>query len=301
MPTKADAHAAGGSIRVFAPAKINLYLHVTGRRDDGYHFLDSLVAFVDVGDELILTDTGAATFRVSGPMAAALAAEAGESNLVVRAARALAAALGRPPVVGIELIKTLPVASGIGGGSADAAATLRGLCALWGVQPPPETLLAIGRRLGQDVPASLSSTPCYFRGIGDEIGPAPALPPAAVLLVNPGIALPTPDVFRARTGTFSKPAPLTPPLSNFNDLVVQLADRRNDLTAPAVALVPEISEVLARLAQAESCALARMSGSGATCFGLFPHAAAAVAAARAIRADHPRWWSAVGSWHAAEA
>jgi 4-diphosphocytidyl-2-C-methyl-D-erythritol kinase len=301
VPTKADPHAKSGSIRIFAPAKVNLYLHVTGRRDDSYHTLDSLVAFVNVGDELILTDGSTAAFRVSGPMAPALAAEAPESNLVVRAARGLAAALGRPPTAGMNLVKNLPIASGIGGGSADAAAALRGLCTLWNVQPPLETLLAIARSLGQDVPASLISAPCYFRGIGDETDPAPALPPAAVVLVNPGVALPTPGVFRARTGPFSKPARLSPSPKDFDDLVAQLADRRNDLTAPAVALVPEISKVLARLTQTDGCALARMSGSGATCFGLFPHADAAVAAAGAIRADHPRWWTATGGWHAADA
>ncbi len=263
----------------FAPAKVNLYLHVTGRRADGYHLLDSLVVFPPVGDWLRATPAATLSLTVGGTFGAALAGEA--DNLVLRAARALGGTAG----VAIELEKCLPVASGIGGGSADAAAALRLLCRLWG-RPPPAMPVALA--LGADVPVCLASRPARMAGVGEMLGAAPRLPPAGMVLVNPGVSLATAEVFRVRTGEFSAPAELPPVWPDAAAMAGGLARLRNDLEPPAIALRPVIGTLLAAVAAMPGCLLARMSGSGATCFGLFADAAAAEAAARALA--RPGWW-----------
>jgi 4-diphosphocytidyl-2-C-methyl-D-erythritol kinase len=199
------------AVRVGAAAKINLYLHVLGKRPDGFHDLDSLVMFADLGDVVTVRpaldpDRTQPGLTLEGPFAPALADEPPESNLVVRAARALAEHLGRPAAVEISVVKNLPVASGIGGGSADAAACLRALLQLWQVEPEPESLNALAARLGADVPVCLAGRATFFGGIGDLLSPAPALPVSDIVLVNPGLGVATPAVFRARRGTFSRPA-----------------------------------------------------------------------------------------------
>jgi 4-diphosphocytidyl-2-C-methyl-D-erythritol kinase len=268
-----------------APAKVNLALHVLGRRADGYHLLDSLVVFAGVGDRLAAEPEAALTLDLRGPFGAALAGEA--DNLVSRAARALAEANGIATGARLVLEKHLPVASGIGGGSADAAAALRVLARLWGCAPASPDLAL---KLGADVPVCLAGRPARMGGVGEALAPAPALPPCGLALVNPGVAVSTPAVFRARAGGFS--ARLDLPPGGWGDAATLAADLRrwgNDLQAPAVGLAPVIGEVIAALAATPGCLLARMSGSGATCFGLFATPAEAEAAAASQR--RAGWWT----------
>jgi 4-diphosphocytidyl-2-C-methyl-D-erythritol kinase len=274
-----------------APAKVNLHLHVTGRRDDGYHLLDSLVVFTKLGDTLSAAAADDLTLAVNGPNAAALGETADEDNLVLRAARALAAAAGIEPRAAITLEKTLPVAAGIGGGSADAAATLRLLSRLWHVTLPAEEMHAIAAGLGADVPACLQSRPLVLGGIGEQLTPLGApLPSCALLLVNPRVPVSTPAVFAARKGPYSPPAPFADTPHTAAGLAAALRQRQNDLEAPARHLAPVIAEVLTALDTAADCLLARMSGSGATCFGLFATLDQAKAAERNLTANHPDWW-----------
>jgi 4-diphosphocytidyl-2-C-methyl-D-erythritol kinase len=275
-------------------AKINLWLHVIGRRDDGYHLLDSLVVFAGVGDTVevrhahALAD-GEVALTVSGPFARDLPTDGG--NLVVRAAQRLASVLvAPPPAAAIHLIKRLPPASGIGGGSADAAATLRALACLWRVSIPEEMLASLALSLGADVPVCLAGFPAFVGGIGESIAPAPPLPAAWLVLANPRVAVPTAEVFRRRDGDFSAPAPFAEPPGDAAALALSLAHRSNDLTLPALAHAPVIGDVLAALARLDGALLARMSGSGATCFALFATAAAARAGARVLAAEKPQWW-----------
>ncbi len=285
-------------VRVAAPAKLNLYLHVIGRRADGYHELDSLVCFADVHDTVIARTADKLTFRVSGPYGNLLQESAGAAvlpeNLVIRAAKRLAELTGRPLHVQLELIKRLPVASGIGGGSADAAATLKALCRLWGIAPSPLELHGLAQKLGADVPVCLAGKSAYMGGIGEALEKVPALPKLGLILVNPGIPLETPPVFKARTGPFSQPARFSPPLGNTEEFIGLLNARQNDLMAPAIGLVPVIGTVLDALKATTGCLLARMSGSGATCFGLYANAAEAKKAAETLKSSHPQWWIAPG-------
>ncbi|MEE8275777.1 MAG: 4-(cytidine 5'-diphospho)-2-C-methyl-D-erythritol kinase [Alphaproteobacteria bacterium] len=276
--------AAGAPITLAARGKLNLYLHVTGRRADGLHNLDSLVAFAELADTLTVRPAKELSLAVDGPFAAALGPV--EDNLVLRAARALATAGRVPAAAEIRLGKRLPVAAGLGGGSADAAAALKALARLWRIDGVDIAGLAAG--LGADVPACLAGVPAFIAGAGEEVSPAPALPPAGVLLVNPGVALATPEVFAARRGAYSAADRFAAAPQSVGDLAAVLRDRRNDLTQAAVQLCPQVAEVLETLAAAPGCRLARMSGSGATCFGLFDDRRAAAGAAPALA--RPGWW-----------
>jgi 4-diphosphocytidyl-2-C-methyl-D-erythritol kinase len=269
----------------FAPAKVNLHLHVVGRRPDSYHLLDSLVVFARVGDRLTVSPADDLSLSVTGPFAAGLAGEA--DNLVLRAARMLAARAGLQTGGALVLEKNLPVASGIGGGSADAAAALRLLARFWGLESSIPDDLCAG--LGADVPVCLSGRPALMSGIGEALAPAPPLPELGIVLVNPGVAVSTPAVFGGRMGPFSDPVRF--PTEGWGDaesFAAALRETRNDLEPPARALAPAIGDTLEALAGAPGCLLARMSGSGATCFGLFPSAEAARAAAGWIVRDG--WW-----------
>ncbi len=266
----------------FAPAKINLALHVTGRRADGYHLLDSLVAFADTGDRLTAAASDTLSLRVTGPMAAEL--DAGADNLVLRAARLLAPGRG----ASLTLDKHLPVASGIGGGSSDAAATLRVLARLWRLPPPGPTLLA---SLGADLPVCMEPRARRMSGIGEVLADAPPLPPVWAVLANPGVALPTADVFRALVRRENPPMPaLLPHWPDAAALATFLHGQRNDLEPAALTIAPPVGAALAALRAAPGCLIARMSGSGATCFGLFADAAAARSAAARIGAAQTGWW-----------
>lgn len=276
-----------------APAKLNLDLRIVGRRADGYHLLDSLVAFADVGDTLTAAPAADLSLAVTGPFAAALGGH--DDNLVLRAARVLArerkVALGAR----LALDKQVPVAAGIGGGSSDAATALLMLGRLWGVDPRlPDALLA--RDLGADVPVCLRRRPTLMTGIGEVLRDAPPLPPCAVVLANPGVALPTPSVFKAHGGrSVSAPPPRpTRDITTALELARDLARSANDLTAAAITVLPVIADVLAELDAAPGRLLVRLSGSGPTCFALFADAGGAHAAAGAIAARRPAWWVRAG-------
>ena len=270
-----------------ALAKLNLYLHVTGRRADGYHILDSLVAFASVGDALTVTeDPKGPILVVDGPFARAVPPNT--DNLAMRALAQVCAATHHPPALRVHLTKRLPVAAGIGGGSADAAAMLRALGRLWDL--PPALLADTAPMLGADVPVCLTLAAQTVAGIGEQVAKAPTLPAIGLVLANPGVPVATPDVFKARSGPFSAPAPLHEAPADAEALVTALTQRRNDLTPAASRICPQIQEVLAEIAVTEGCLLARMSGSGATCFGLYETVQAADQAVAPIQAEHPDWW-----------
>ena len=274
-----------------APAKLNLFLHVVGRRADGYHLLDSLVAFAEVGDQLDAAPAATLSLDIDGPFAAGLST--GPDNLVLRAATALAAETGVAATGRLTLRKHLPVASGIGGGSADAAAALRLLCRLWNVAPPPAVLARLAAGLGADVPVCLAGRSSRMAGIGDRLTAAPTLPNCGIILVNPGVAVPTADVFRARQGGWSAPARLPGSWPDASTMAADLQALRNDLEPPAIGLQPVIAQVLAALAGFPGCLMARMSGSGATCLGLFADVGSAKHAAGGLR--QPGWWCWAGA------
>jgi 4-diphosphocytidyl-2-C-methyl-D-erythritol kinase len=274
----------------YAWAKINLFLEVTGRRADGYHELESLIIFAGLGDRLRFRSAPALEVDVTGPCAGGV--PAGPENLVVRAAWALAEYAGAAPAARIELDKRLPVAAGIGGGSADAAAALEGLAALWGLSPGPGELARIAAGLGADVPVCLFGRPAVVRGVGEVLERAPPLPAGWLVLVNPGLPLATRRVFEARRGAYSPARPWAGSAQDVRELAERLAERSNDLEPAALRLAPGIGRVLERLGGAPGALLARMSGSGATCFALFATAPEARAAAAAIAAEHSDWWCA---------
>jgi 4-diphosphocytidyl-2-C-methyl-D-erythritol kinase len=275
-----------------APAKVNLTLRVLARRADGYHELESLVVFADFGDRLSFARGGDLTLTVRGPSAEA--AGGGGDNLVHRAARALAARRPGVELGAFDLDKRLPVAAGLGGGSSDAAAALRLLADANAIARDDPDLYAAARATGADVPVCLDPRPRIMRGIGEKLSAPLALPTLPAVLVNPGVALPTKAVFAGW-----KPSPAAAALldeaalgklASARDLVRLVAGQANDLEPPAVMLQPSVAEVLAALREGLGCTLARMSGSGATCFGLFATSKEAAAAERALSAGHPTWW-----------
>ena len=287
------AEAAAG-VAELARAKVNLHLHVLGRRADGLHLLDSLVVFPDLGDLVEVEPAGRLSLSVAGPFADQLGS--GGDNLVLRAAEALAARAfaGRGPGAAIRLTKSLPVASGIGGGSADAAAALRALARLWGVQMQQSDWARLALGLGADVPVCLASPrPMRMGGIGDDLRPAPPLPVFWLVLANPGTPVATAEVFRRLARRDGAPALLPPDgFADAEALADWLGCTCNMLEAPAEALAPAVAILRAKLAAAPDCLLARMSGSGATCYGLFAEAAPALAAAEMLRLQG--WWAAAG-------
>jgi 4-diphosphocytidyl-2-C-methyl-D-erythritol kinase len=280
-------------VEELAPAKINLDLYVTGRRADGYHELDSLTAFAAFGDRLALQEHDRLELKPIGPFAGMLAAE--PDNLVLRAARRLAACAGRKAAVRITLEKRIPVAAGLGGGSADAAAALRGLNRLWRLRMAQADLAGIAAGLGADVPVCLAGRTARMRGKGEQVEPWYGLPPLAVLLVNPNLPLATARVFGALEVIPSDVERPWPPPAEAHAFLAWLRAGANHLEAPAVGLLPQIQEVLALLGVQDGCALARMSGSGATCFGLFETPAVRDAAAAAIGRARPDWWLAAST------
>ncbi len=280
--------SAAARFSLAAPAKINLFLHVTGRRDDGYHLLESLVVFAETGDRLVVEASEDLSLAVTGPFAAGLP-DGGPDNLVLRAASALQHAGEIKTGAHIVLEKNLPVSSGIGGGSADAAAALRALSVLWNIDPAFSRLAGIGLSIGADVPVCLNGRPAMMTGVGETLRDAMAPPPCGVVLVNGGEGVSTPEVFAVRTASFTDNGDWqTPP--TFDAFIEALTGRKNDLSDPAMSVSPVIGEVLAVLSETRHCALARVSGSGGTCFGLYPDIASADHASSAIKAAHPDWW-----------
>ncbi|MFN3719699.1 MAG: 4-(cytidine 5'-diphospho)-2-C-methyl-D-erythritol kinase [Rhizobium rhizophilum] len=272
-----------------ACAKINLALHVTGRRDDCYHLLDSLVTFAEDGDELVFEAAESDSFRLIGRFGGELS---DDDNLVLKARDLLRAALvdaGQPQgPVSITLDKSLPIASGIGGGSADAAATLRGLLRLWKAELPEATLQQIALQLGADVPMCLASVPLRARGIGETIEKM-AMPCVPLVLINPLKPVSTPEIFRSLTQRDNPPIGEVSGTTDVSTWLRSLSTLRNDLQPPAEALVPEIAEACDLLGQSLA-GFVRMSGSGATCFGLYETEAAAMKAALALSAYRPNWY-----------
>jgi 4-diphosphocytidyl-2-C-methyl-D-erythritol kinase len=278
--------AAAGADK--APAKVNLTLRVIGRRADGYHEIESLVAFAGVGDALTFTPGGALALSVGGPTAAA----AGEiaDNLVLKAARALAERVERLKLGRFALSKRLPVAAGLGGGSADAAAALRLLARANGLAPDDPRLMQAARATGADVPVCLDSRPRVMRGVGEVLSDPLDLPRLFAVLLNPAVAVATKDVFAAlAVPTAGQTAPVAI-CTGAAALLAEIARGRNDLEGPAIELEPAIADALAVLRNLPRCRLARMSGSGATCFGLFDSMDAARGAARRLRVGYPAWW-----------
>jgi 4-diphosphocytidyl-2-C-methyl-D-erythritol kinase len=281
-------------MQIHAFAKVNLFLHVVGKRPDGYHVLDSLVVFAGIGDTLSLSANPMLNLKVEGPFAHQLQHES--NNIVLRAVEALQKHLlpGRlMRGAKITLTKRLPVSSGIGGGSADAAAAMK-LCAhLWQIHLSPPEWLQLGLRLGADVPVCLMGEPRRMQGIGELLFPVPQLPNFWLVLVNPLLAVPTAAVFKQRQGAvFSKPAPAFPVggWKTVEDLASYLNNCQNDLTEPAQQLQPAIKIVLQTLKLLKDQLLVRMSGSGATCWAMFAHEHQARQAAQLLSQQHPDWW-----------
>jgi 4-diphosphocytidyl-2-C-methyl-D-erythritol kinase len=275
-----------------APAKVNLTLRVLGRRPDGYHDLESLVAFARVGDSLDFVPGGALALDVHGPYAAAAGSLA--DNLVLKAARELARLADGLVLGRFGLAKALPVAAGLGGGSADAAAALRLIARANALAPDDARLLAAARATGADVPVCLDPRPRVMRGIGEVLSAPLDLPALPAVLVNPGAPLSTRDVFAAFAAAPRKPAAgvdvTASRFASVGAVLDALAGGTNDLEPAAVALCPPVADVLAALAATPGCRLARMSGSGATCFGLYESEQAAEAAAGSLHAAQPGWW-----------
>lgn len=271
------------TVKIFAPAKINLTLHVTGQREDGYHLLDSLVAFVDVGDQIVAETASETSLDVAGPFADGVPTDG--SNLVCRAAELS----GQP--MGLTLHKHLPPSSGIGGGSADAAATLRAAARLGAPMASPDDVL----RLGADVPVCLRGKPVRMRGIGEVIDPL-RIPALHMVLVNPRVEVSTPDVFRRLERKDNAPMPdVLPDWPDSLAFIDWLGTQRNDLQDPAAKLAPEIAAALVALSLLPGAQMVRMSGSGATCFALFDDRFKADAAAAQLADGNPWWWVRVAS------
>jgi 4-diphosphocytidyl-2-C-methyl-D-erythritol kinase len=276
-----------------APAKINLTLHIAGRRADGWHTLESLVAFSRTGDTVALAPGEPLGLSVEGPSAAACGKV--EDNLILRAARHFSERFPGAKLGAFHLVKRLPVAGGIGGGSSDTAAALRLLARVNTLSIDDERIMEVAKASGADVPVCLARRARIMHGIGDELGPLLALPPIVALLVNPGVPVATKSVFARMNiapGTaagFGSHPELYPEMQA-GALIAALRKARNDLEAPACVLAPVIGDVLAVLSAAPGCRLARMSGSGATCFAIFPDCRSAARGRKAILRAHPAWW-----------
>lgn len=288
------------AMTILAPAKINLYLHMTGMRADGYHLLDSLVVFADIGDKITIEPSPDFSFRVQGQYAGAFTAQEKDespesSNILVRAVWDYAAILGQRPDCRVTLVKNLPLAAGIGGGSSDAASVLWGLSRYWNTAPENNAaLLKLAENLGADVPVCMQTMSTRMSGMGEILEEAPPMADVPVVLVNPSVPCPTGPIFKA----YDKKYPdmekalvkLPEDLSDFDDFISFLRQQKNDLESPAVELVPVIGEVLECIQGRKNCALVRMSGSGATCFGLFKDEFDAIDAAEEISLARPAWW-----------
>lgn len=277
-----------GIITVDAPAKINLFLHITGKRTDGYHLLESLAVFTECGDRVSVQPSDTISLSITGPFSNSFVAN-DPDNLVLRAANLLARTFDRGDGAEIHLEKNLPVSSGIGGGSSDAAATLRALVTMWNLDTDAARLADIGLALGADVPVCLFGDPALMSGIGETIEPVSRLPDCALVLVNVGEPLSTPQVFAQQAGDFS-PSRSWRGAASYEGLVSALAARRNDLSDAAIGVSPAIGGALCDLGQSAGCDLARLSGSGGTCFGLYSDMAAARSAAAGISERNPDWW-----------
>ena len=279
-----------------APAKINLYLQITGRRPDGYHLLDSLVAFTEYADRVFASRADELSLRIRGAFGSGLQGNE-EDNLIMHSARALRDSFGVRDGAALTLEKNLPVSSGIGGGSADAAAALRLLARLWKLEADDRDLSDIGLKIGSDIPVCIIGTPSKMSGAGETVHPVQPLPVCAVLLINGGEAVSTTAVFGAYRHNSSVGANWVPP-NDFERFVSQILPLRNDLTDAAQQASPVVKKILSVLERSEGCALARVSGSGGTCFGLFADLSQANLAQEKIERLQNGWWSVVTEFRA---
>lgn len=270
-----------------APAKINLSLHITGQRDDGYHLLDSLVVFTKAGDTVAAQFATEDSLAITGRFSTTLQVES--DNLVLRARDMVRRLVPDLPAVALTLEKSLPIASGIGGGSSDAAATIRALMKLAHLHIDPDTIYSTALTLGADVPMCLAAQPLHVRGVGEILKPVETLPLLNIVLVNPGVGVSTPDVFKRLASRHNAPQPALPDGLDFEGFSMWLSQRRNDMQTAAIEIAPEIGDALDALRLAGATVF-RMSGSGATCFGLFKTAAQAKLASQIIASAHPSWY-----------
>lgn len=276
------------TFKIHAPAKLNLFLHITGKREDGYHLLQSVMVFVDVGDELEFSPHDTLFIDVDGPFAGDMPPP--HDNLVYKAAQMLAQEYKTNMRGAIRLTKRLPVASGIAGGSSDTAAALKGLARLWGLPEEQGRLQRIAEKLGADVPACLIGRPVWAEGAGEKMMRLPEMPPLHFVLANPMIETPTPEVFRRFRDKFSAPIQFMGRKKSASEWVADMKIYRNDLTEAAIEVTPAISTVLQALHGLPGCRITRLSGSGATCFGIFDNAEAAFTAVNLLKQQYPRWW-----------
>ncbi len=292
------------AIRLFAPAKINLCLHITGRRTDGYHTLQSLVTFADAGDEIALTPSDSFTFEIKGPYAGAFTpdeqqAHSQSTNLVVRTATRAAALFQKPLDFTLTLTKNLPLGGGIGGGSADSSATLKALFRHWDITPYPEEYAGFLLSLGADLPVCFSGTHALVSGIGEHITPI-RLPEIPIVLVYPQKKSPTAAIFQAFRPPYTAPLTFPDHFENTETLTAFLnTATHNTLTETTSRLIPDIPDILGMLSANPACLLARMSGSGSTCFGLFSTPEEARIAAKRMATKRPNWWIYAGRTGAA--
>jgi len=283
-------------LTIFAPAKINLYLHIIDKRKDGYHFLESLVTFADIGDTIRMRPSDTFNFSIEGPYSASFHAEShNRSNLIIDALDRLSELVGHPLNLDVTLVKELPLASGIGGGSADAAAAIWGALKLWDVQPDGATLHELLVGLGADVPVCYAGATQNVSGIGDILEPVDYIPELPVVLVNPGKACMTHMVFMNYKKSFSAPKIMAENLDSPEKCLRFLLERQNDLHDAACEVVPEIDNVIHALQTEDGCHLARLSGSGATCFAIYNSPVKAQLAVQNIRRDNPDWWARHGT------
>ena len=275
--------------RITAPAKLNLFLHITGHRPDGYHLLESLTVFTAFGDELEILPTDTLSLNFTGPFAATLESD-GKENLVLRAARSLQAKTTYRMGASLTLNKRIPIGAGLGGGSSDAAATIKGLEHLWRISYTPAARAHLAVSLGSDVLACLLDSPGWVTGIGDNVLPVNIPSGGWVILVNPGQPLLTQHVFRNYSQAFTVSVACPKAWDNIAALAAWAAAQHNALEPAAIALMPVIGPMLAAIAGTKNCLLSRMSGSGATCFGLYDNQADAENAATTLQADYANWW-----------
>lgn len=286
-------------LTIFAPAKLNLFLHITKRLSNGYHALDSLVAFADIGDIITIESAPSFSFHINGPFADSFKSKERSAflngeNIVIKAARSLSQVADRTLDIKITLTKNLPLSSGLGGGSSDAAATIWGLQKLWKLEHNAKYIIPLMAKLGADIPVCLNCTPTRMQGIGDILLPAPTMPEIPILLINPMISCATQDIFLHHNATFKKKTTLPDTFNSVFDLVTTLNTLENDLFEPALNLIPKIGNVINALNTQKQCLFSRMSGSGASCFGLFETIEHAEHSAKKIKTENPDWWIKTG-------
>ena len=276
-----------------APAKLNLYLHVTGRRADGYHLLKSLIVFAaDVYDLVEITPSDTLSLTVTGPFAHQIDREPRESNLAVRAVQGAARLAGQDDRLAVRLLKNIPAGAGLGGGSADAAAAIRACEQLWQIALPQPARSQLLQSLGADVPVCDRALASFAAGIGEDLSPAPPVPPFHVLLLWPGVGVSTRDVFSKRPPDFSQSSVALPAVCDFGDLLKMLRQTRNDLEETAISICPLIGEAKQALLETAGCMFTRMTGSGSAVFGIFETPEACESARAAIKRRYPGWWAA---------